>query len=235
MTNEPQSAAGPRVGIAIAAPVALAYFCFTFAFGISARAAGLSLPVSLLLSTLVYAGAAQMAAIALLAAGASMATGVLTVFLINLRGVVLSLGIARHTTRWKKWQRLLFGVELTDETFALHSARWKLTAADASQALAANIFCHLAHCTGTLVGFAAGATVPDLKPLGLDYILPAMFIALLVPQLKLRSSAAVALAAGGIALGCHQVGLSDFATVIAILLAATLGMVMDWNRGVNDE
>lgn len=53
---------------------------------------------------------------------------------------------------------------------------------------------------GTLVGALAGGVLGDPRELGLDAIFPAVFLALLAPQLRSRGAVAAALAGAAIAL-----------------------------------
>jgi predicted branched-subunit amino acid permease len=48
----------------------------------------------------------------------------------------------------------------------------------------------------TLVGALVGGVIPDPERLGVDFVFPVAFIALLVPLLRLRVEVAVAIAAG---------------------------------------
>jgi predicted branched-subunit amino acid permease len=84
--EETTSAAGFLVsGARAIAPVLLALIPFGMAFGATATESGLSALEALGMSVFIAAGAAQLAALPLLSAGASVAMVVLTVFIINLR------------------------------------------------------------------------------------------------------------------------------------------------------
>ena len=87
-------------------PVLLALIPFGVAFGATAVDNGLSTIEALGMSVLVFAGAAQLAAIPLLSAGASVAVVVLTVLMVNLRLTLYSASLAPHFKRlpvgWKR-------------------------------------------------------------------------------------------------------------------------------------
>ena len=72
-----------------------------------------------------------------------------------------------------------------------------------------------------------GALVPDGRQWGLDYALPALFLALLVAQLRSRRQIGVALCSGGLALGLSAMGLGQWAVLLAAIAGATLGVLWE--------
>jgi predicted branched-subunit amino acid permease len=73
----------------------------------------------------------------------------------------------------------------------------------------------------TALGALSNVTIPDPSRLGLDAAFPALFLALLVPQLKLPRSLSAALVGGGLGLllvPFLPVGLPLLAAVAACLL-----------------
>jgi predicted branched-subunit amino acid permease len=69
-----------------------------------------------------------------------------------------------------------------------------------------------------------GGLIRDPKPLALDYALPAMFIALLVMQIRDRVQIAVALLTGALAVGLLLAGVNQWNVMLATLVGATLGV-----------
>ena len=65
---------------------------------------------------------------------------------------------------------------------------------------AAGIVLYLAWNTGTAVGVLGGGALGDPRRIGLDAAFPALFLALLVPQVRTRRAQMVALVGGLIAL-----------------------------------
>ena len=97
---------------------------------------------------------------------------------------------------------------------------------DAGQAetFGINVMAHCAWAGSTALGVGASSFVTDVKPIRLDYALPAMFIALLLGQLKSRTHAAVALAAGILSISLFLAGFAQSHVLIATISAATLGL-----------
>lgn len=82
---------GFKEGVKDALPTALGYISIGLAFGIVASASDLSAIEVGLMSALVYGGSAQFAMCALLLAKADLMTITMTVFLVNLRNMLMSL------------------------------------------------------------------------------------------------------------------------------------------------
>ena len=157
-------------------------------------------------------------------AGVGAASVVVAVFVVNLRHLLMSAALAEYLAPLKRWQRFLFGCELTDETFGVHIGAfqkgWQLAAATL---YSCNITAHAAWVGGTVLGVFCGELVTDVRPLGLDYALTAMFLALLVPQCVSRLHVAVALLAGVLSLGFKIAGMGQWNVVMATVLAACAG------------
>jgi predicted branched-subunit amino acid permease len=83
----------------------------------------------------------------------------------------------------------------------------------------------------SFAGYFAGASIPSVEPLGIDYALPAMFIALLVMQMKNGLHILVAGFSGLLALILNQAGAAQWSVILATVLGATFGAgVESWTR-----
>jgi 4-azaleucine resistance transporter AzlC len=124
-TTLPHTTIEFRKGFTRAIPVMLGYVTIGFAYGVLAQNAGLSLFNGVLMSVIVYAGSAQLIGAGMFALGAHPLSIIATTFIVNLRHLLMSAAIAprlKETSEiWTKTEVFLFGLELTDETFALHS------------------------------------------------------------------------------------------------------------------
>lgn len=105
-------------------PVLLALVPFGMAFGASAAGSGLSTLESLAMSVLIAAGAAQLAAVQLIASGASVAIVVLTVLVINLRLTLYSASLAPHFRRLPVGWKGLLSYHLTDQAYVATITRF---------------------------------------------------------------------------------------------------------------
>ena len=98
-----------RLGVKAAVPTALGYVAIGLAFGVVAAASGLSALEVGLMCALVYGGSAQFAMCALVVAGASLGELTLTVFLVNLRNMLMSLHATTIFTKTSLWNQLGIG------------------------------------------------------------------------------------------------------------------------------
>ena len=210
-------------------PIVLGYLPVGFAYGVLAQKSGLSAANTLLMSLLVFAGSAQLIAVGLLAAGTGAASVILTTFVVNLRHLLMSAALAPYLRTWSRWQQALFAFQLTDETFALHSSRFPRGETAKPETLAINMIAQASWLGGSLVGLCAGSLITDVKPIGLDYALPAMFMVLLVWQLTSRTRLITAVSAGLFSTALALAGLSQMNVILATVLAASLGLgVAKW-------
>ena len=235
MSCAPLAAPGARAlwreALARVAPIAMGYVPVGMAYGVLAGKAGLSALNVLAMSLVVYAGSAQLVAVGFFAAGASALSIVATTFVVNLRHLLFSAAVAPSVSGWRKRELAALAFELTDETFALHAARFGRGDRDKALTFAANVLVQASWVAGTALGVAAGDALGDGKALALDFALPGMFLALLAGQLRTPSQTAAAVAGGGLSLAAAAAGASGLGTLTAGLLGAACGMgVETWTR-----
>ncbi|MFT5701984.1 MAG: 4-azaleucine resistance transporter AzlC [Desulforhopalus sp.] len=212
-----------------ALPIVLGYVPIGFAYGVLAGKSGLSEVNTLLMSLIVFAGSAQFIAVGLFASGTGPAAVILTTFVVNLRHMLMAAALAPYLSGWKKRYLAFFSYQLTDETFALHSSRAVDLKECRVEALSLNIAAQFSWVVGTILGIVASGLIGDVKPLGLDYALAAMFIGLLVGQCENKIRVITALISGGIATGLYLLGLHQFHIIFATVMGATLGLgVEQW-------
>lgn len=216
-----------RTAWLVSLPVVMGYLPIGFAYGLLANKAGLSPFNTVCMSLMVYAGSAQLIAVGLFASGVPATSIILTTFVVNLRHLLMSAALAPHLRAWRSNQLFAFAYELTDETFAIHSTRFPQGQTTPSEAIGINLICQAAWVSGTLLGVLAGQLVSDVRPFGLDYALIAMFIALLMYQLKDRRTLLVALLAGGLSTTLLLSGMDRWNVILATIIAATLGLGLD--------
>jgi 4-azaleucine resistance transporter AzlC len=231
MMDESRSLSTKMQALAPALPVVMGYLPIGFAYGVLAINAGLSVLETVAMSVIVYAGSAQLMAVSLFAAGINPFSIIATTFIVNLRHLLMSASLAPYMERWQKGQVAAFCYELTDESFGVHSLRFAKGETEAPRALAINLTCQLAWVGGTLLGALAGGLITDVKPFALDYALPAMFIALLVLQIKSKRHLLVALIGGALSMAFWLGHVTQWNVIFATVLAAAVGAgVETWNK-----
>ena len=212
-------------GFAAAWPVCLGYIAVGLAFGVIARKAGLQ-PLEVgLMSLLVYAGSSQFIAAAMIGSGAGLLPIVLATFVVNLRHLLMSSSLSLYLRKLRGPQTALFAYGITDESFAVNSALFRQGDWNWQTALVVNQLSNLAWVASTIAGSLLGSFVPD-GALGLDYALIAMFICLLVFQIRDSLQSFVALLSGILAVGIALLVPGNYHVIIASFLAATVGLLL---------
>ena len=193
-------------GIQAVIPLVLGYFPIAFSFGVAATRSGLTPIEAFSLSLIVFAGAAQFLAIALLASGAPVLVAGLTLAAMNLRHVLYGPTLLQgagedRATRWG-W---LWAFALTDEVFgAALGAMAKGQRFSEPFMVIVGFGAYASWLAGTVAGAWAGGGALDAWPAvgaGLDFMLPALFLALLLSILTARQVPAIAIAAAATVLG----------------------------------
>ena len=214
-------------GLKRALPIVLGYVPVAFAFGVLAIKNDIPPSLTIAMSILIFAGSGQFVAVSLWGAGVGAVSVILTVFIINLRHLLMSASLATHMQNSSRWQRFLVGLELTDETFGVHSTAfqhgWQLSL---RTLYTCNSLAHFSWVFGTIIGVFFGSLIEDVKPLGLDYALTAMFLALFIPQCKTRLHIMVGLLAGLTSIILKLSGLGQWNVILASLIAATVGLLL---------
>jgi 4-azaleucine resistance transporter AzlC len=218
-------------GISRAVPITLGYVPIGFAYGVLAQKAGLSTFNTLAMSIFVYAGSSQLIAVGLFAAEAAPLSIILTTFIVNLRHMLMASALAPYLNRWRKFELTVFAYEITDESFALHAVEFPRGAPHKAETLALNLTAQVSWVLGSWLGLVAGGMITDVKLFALDYALPAMFIALLMMQIKDRTQLIVAISTGIMAVALLLAGLSQWYVIVATIIGATLGVFLEqWNK-----
>lgn len=183
-------------------PVLLALTPFGVAFGTTAMGSGLPIPEALAMSVFVFAGAAQLAMVPLISAGASVAIVVLTVLVINMRLTLYSASLAPHFGRLPAGWKSLLSYLLTDQAYAATITRFDDGETEEPDKrwyyLGVALAIWVTWQAATMLGVFLGGWISE--DWSLDFISPLIFIALALPAIKDRMTGAAALSAGGTAL-----------------------------------
>jgi 4-azaleucine resistance transporter AzlC len=172
-----------RAGLAAAWPICLGFFPIGLSLGVLAQKSGLAPWQTGLMSLFVFAGSSQFIAIAMLTAGSSPTAIVTTTFMVNLRHLLMSSALAVHFPGVSRRFLALFAYGVTDESFAVHMARFNQGSWNRHSALVLNQVTNFTWIFCTVAGAYVGQFIPA-GALGIDYALTGMFICLLVFQLR---------------------------------------------------
>lgn len=162
--------------------LAIAVGIVALTFGVFADAAGLELAQIIVMSSLVFTGASQFAAVSVVDSGGSGAAAVGSAMLLAARNALYGPVVARLLPAG--WMPRAVGAHLTiDETTAMASVQ--SDDADAADAFWwTGVWLWSLWNIGTVAGALIGAVIGEPETWGLDAAFPAAFISLLVPHLR---------------------------------------------------
>ena len=236
MTVQNSFPQGLRDGI----PIGLGYLSVSFAFGISAVAAGVPVWGAALISMTNVTSAGQFAGLSLMAAGASLAEQALTQLVINLRYALMSLSLSQKLAPGiGLLDRLLMAFLNTDEVFAVASSQPGLVGR--RYFLGLMLAPYLGWSGGTVLGAAAGAVLPAAVRSARGIAIYGMFLAISIPPAKKQPPVRRVLLLA-VALSClvawtplSRVVSSGFSIILCTLLAAGAGALLFPREEVGED
>jgi 4-azaleucine resistance transporter AzlC len=214
-----------KEGLSAAWPICLGYIAIGLAFGVIARKTGLR-PLEIgLMSLIVYAGSSQFIAVAMLGAEVGFLPIVLTTFSVNLRHLLMSSSLSLYLKNLSGSRLSLFAYGVTDESFAMNMSRFQGGKWGWRQALIVNHTTNLTWILSTVIGGMGGQFIP-VGAFGIDYALTAMFICLLVFQLRRIHHILVALFSGVLAVILCLIIPGNSYILIAAFFSASIGLLL---------
>lgn len=211
-------------------PLWLGIAPFGVAYALAARTAGLSAAETLAMSLLVFAGAAQFAAVGLYASGVGGPSIVLTTLVINLRHLLLSASLAPYLRSQNPLRRAGLAFAVTDESYAIAVRRITEGRASPALLLGANVSTYVCWQLSTLAGLLLGGAIPSPAALGLHLVFPLSFTVLLTPYLRSRPAWGAALVAGGLAVGVRLLLPGGWYFLVAAAGGSLAGALLEGRR-----
>jgi 4-azaleucine resistance transporter AzlC len=211
-----------RSGVRAAVPLAVAVGAFGVSFGVLAREAGMGSIAPVVMSATTFAGSAQFAVASVLTAGGGVAAACVAALLLNARYGPIGMSVAQ-ALRGNLLRRVLEAQLVVDESWALSNRGGGRF--DRQILIGAGTLLYTAWVVGTTLGVLGGNLIGDPDKLGLDAAFPALFLALLVGQIRSRRAALAAVAGGAIALLA-----TPFTRPGIPLIAACLACAAGWRR-----
>jgi 4-azaleucine resistance transporter AzlC len=212
-----------RQGLLAAWPICIGYIPIGLALGLLAQKAGLS-PLEIgLMSIFVFAGSSQFIAVSMISAGSAPLAIIMTTFVVNLRHLLMSSSLSIYCRNAGSTLLALFAYGITDESFAVNQLRFKNGKWTISEALTVNQVANLVWILSTMAGGYGGRFIPP-HAFGVDYALIAMFICLLIFQIKGFIYVITAVLAGCVAVVLSLIIPGNLYVVIASVAAATVGL-----------
>ena len=218
-------------GLKAVAPMVAAIMPFGMTAGVAGLDAGLGPVLTMGMSMIVFAGASQLASLQLIDAGAAVPLVVITALIINLRMVMYSAHLAPHFQHLPSGWCSLVAYILTDQAYALTISRVMTEGSGRFTHwfyLGVGIPLWVVWQLSTAFGYWAGTAMPPEWELG--FIVPLIFLALLMMSINSRPGMIAAVVAGSLSvLGS---GLpAGLGLTLASLAGITAGVVSEGRRG----
>jgi predicted branched-subunit amino acid permease len=210
-----------RAGLSVGIPYAVACFLLAVSFGVIAQPLmGDVAPI--VMSVFVFAGSAQFASTAVLAAGGGAGAAIAAGILLNVRYIPMGIALAPSLSG-SRLRRAAIGQAMIDFSWAAASRGggefdWRFMVGATTPAYPAWV-------AGTIVGVFAGGLIGDPKALGLDALFPAFFLCLLVEGELRPGMPAVVAGLGSLIALCLIPFTPAGVPVIAASAASLLGLV----------
>jgi len=208
-------------------PLVISCVPIALLFGALGASKGLSPTEVALMSTLVFAGGAQFAAIEIWKSPAPIFLLAFSTLLINVRHVLMSASLTPKTGLFAPWQRFLGFAVLADENWALSEARARLTPLTPAYFLAMGAVFWANWVIFSTIGAFGGSLLGDPRRFGADFAFPAVFIGLIAGFWKGRTTAITVAASGAasalayVTIGAPwHVACGAIAGIVAAFLAA---------------
>jgi 4-azaleucine resistance transporter AzlC len=161
-------------------PISVFVTVFGVAFGVAATQSGLDDPVVVLMSTLVFAGAAQFAALELWGPQVPVVTLLITVFAINARHLLMGATLypwLRHLSPARRYGVMLVA---SDANWAMSMQAFSRGQPGMGLLLGGGLALWSFWVVGTWLGIHFGGAVQDPKRLGLDMVMGCFLLAMVV-------------------------------------------------------
>lgn len=206
---------------------------FGLVAGASPMAKSLGADAAVGFSTIVFAGASQLAAIDVLGDGGSALVAALAAWTINLRMVLYSASLAPHLAHEPLRTRLGVAYLLTDQAYAVSITEMTASPPQPPERrvpyyLGAGLMLWGSWQLATIVGTLIGSSVPDDVPL--EFAVPLVFLVLLIPAINSRP-AVVAAAVGGFgAVAAAELGAGSLSLTVGAVAGIVAGAVVDHRR-----
>ena len=162
--------------------IAIGYLPVAITFGLLSKSTGLSLGETVLMSILVYAGAAQYISLNLIALGTSPIAIIITTFIVNIRHFLMTASLNEKVEKDHPLIKALYAFGITDETFSV--AATKEGKMSSSYMFGLTLIAYGSWVINSGIGHFVGQSLPEVLRESMAIALYAMFIGLLVPSLK---------------------------------------------------
>jgi predicted branched-subunit amino acid permease len=216
-----------RAGVRDMSAVSLGIAAWGLVTGVAMVKGGLSIPLALLMTFVVYAGSAQLAALPLMTVGAPVWVIWATALCINLRFVIFSAQWRPYFMKFRLRERLLLGYVSGDLTYVLFMKRFP-EARDGEGQINYFVGASAANWASWQIPAVAGILLADVIPThwGLGFAGVLALLGLTYSLVSDRATALAAVVAGAAAVAAFALPFR-LHIVVAIAAAVCIGLMID--------
>jgi 4-azaleucine resistance transporter AzlC len=219
MSKQKQFLRGMKSGI----PVLIGFIPISLTYAMLALKAGFNILDTNLMSILLLAGASQMLAVNMISIGSDIYEIILAVFILNMRHLIMSICVMNRLKKSPVIVKLLLCFGVTDETFAIFSAKSE-EKYDGYYFAGLALVTYLFWIGGTMLGSMLMGVIPAVILKSMSISLYAMFIGLLVPNIRdNRKIGLLVLIAALFSILLHFILSNGWSIIIAALISAYAG------------
>jgi predicted branched-subunit amino acid permease len=227
-----------RAGAMAIVPMLIGVIPFGLVAGVTPVAGGLGADAAIGFSTIVFAGASQLAAVEVLTDGGTAIVAALTACTVNLRMLLYSASLAPYLAHERFGRRMAAAYLMTDQAYAVSIMRWSPgssvdgTTDDETERdrrwsyyLGAGLMLWGAWQASTIAGALLGNAVPDSVPLG--FAVPLVFLVLLIPMLTRRHAVVAAAVGGAATVAALELGVGPLSVMVGAVAGVLAGALAD--------
>lgn len=183
------------------------------------------------MSTIIFAGAAQLAAAQLLGDNAPLTVVILTGLVINVRFLMYSASLAPHLKGLHPVKKAGLAYMLTDQAYAMSITRFTKPDGESvdkvSYYLGTAVLMWVAFNGTTLIGAYVGALIP--AQWNLDFAIPLTFTALVIPAVKDKPTLLAAVVAGAVSYFADPLPY-NLGLITAAMAGICVGFGTEWRQ-----
>ncbi len=211
----------------IALPLCMSYIPIGLACGVLLHAAGFNFLMTALVSLLVFSGGAQFMIASMLTIHAPMQTILLMLLFLEMRYALLGSSLSQYVRGTSKKFLLIFAASMNDENYAVNYLKFATDKTWTPQnALLVEHLSLLFWTVSNLIGSLAGGFI-SVNLTIVDYALTALFIYMIVMQVKNRLTIVVSIVSGVLAVLSMMWLKSTMGLVVATLIASLIGFALE--------
>ncbi|GEO67971.1 branched-chain amino acid ABC transporter [Levilactobacillus spicheri] len=216
-----------RSTLRVAMPLNLSYIPIGLACGILLHAAGFNTLLTGLVSILIFSGGAQFLIATMLTINSPLLSIVLMLFFLELRYALLSSSLSPYLKGQSNRFLFFFAVSLNDENYAINYLKFatdkKWTGKEALMVEHYSLlFWALSNLIGSLIGSALKIDLGIV-----NFALTALFLYMIVMQIKNRLTLLICVIAGLLAALCMMIVKSTLGLVISTIIASLIGFALE--------